>query len=1137
MATTNMAENFEKDFTCMSMNIAKLTPVEKARLWHYRLGHPSATVPYNMTKQSMAKDIDCPVVLNEDCPICEHSKFKTKPFPRREPWMVDTDLQPWEKVYADGYGGLLSLGVTIGGANAGFIFADAKTNAWWKNLKSSDKQLPAILRKFFLWVEMQHRHCRVIVVDTASVNISAEMEEVAAEFDCEIRPISAGTPQELGRGEKAVQDLRRKTRALLDAAPHLSREKMWGLGDGYSTWLHYVLPGPNGAPSPYQLCEGRPPNLKQLFIKTWGCPVSFKPMKKSLDAPANKNANVTADGWFVGIQWPMLLILSKKLKKVVSVSRKKVVCYESVYILPPFMSSITKHLVSIEPEDNMDMPSFVRSIKAPRESQVELPNVGEVVSGNPEPNDMLTPQLEEFMEAQTEIMRKEKGEPSIGERLAARARQHRKPIPPVSVVQTDEEVMMDASPNMKYAKVGTRVKVPTWRFNDPNQKYDHDGVRVPRYSDGKPPFQTGSIVEAGEGKHKDCFQVDYDDDDGEPLWSHYKHLLSADDLTDPDNVIEGIIMAIPQLKTPKELELPRNVFECFIQPDWRDWLMAIKKEMNGWVVNQAFEEVDIKDIEANSRIVKLGEIYTRKRTGKAKHRAVVFGNLLRNMVDYYFTTSYNLSHDGFRLFAAISSVFALEIGGMDATCGYLQSNPLTRKSAYVYKPSYADMFQLNMEELADIREVLIKVFEKDGIKGIRAVARAHKVKDQGPKAWKLLKAVYGIPGSGLAFQNKVEKSMETDAAMTQSVVSPAFWYARKLYTEEQCKAENIPLENANHTAREFVIAVVSTDDFRYIGTPEMKKEFEAKLTKSMDMERLDKKGTADYLAVEMIQDLKKQTTECKQPQYWVNAAERFKDYFPNGMKARHTPLPEDITFDKATEEEIEEAKHLPYRQLVGVLQYPVAYTKPEMKFAVSYLSEYNCGWSKEMFALALRTLEYGHHTRERGIIYSPLDAHGINKLYAHGDSNFRPPLSRGGRFTFCNGAMISGTSAKHKKTNTSTAEAEAEEAFHTSTDVIALRNLMKEIGLEQLDPTVIYCDNQPAIHMMQNKGSMAKRTKAMDTQIYALRDRMIDHEVQLKYISTVNMAADIATKPLGRTKFEFFRDIITGYALVDARKP
>ena len=92
---------------------------------------------------------------------------------------------------------------------------------------------------------------------------------------------------------------------------------------------------------------------------------------------------------------------------------------------------------------------------------------------------------------------------------------------------------------------------------------------------------------------------------------------------------------------------------------------------------------------------------------------------------------------------------------------------------------------------------------------------------------------------------------------------------------------------------------------------------------------------------------------------------------------------------------------------------------------------------------------------------------------------------------------------------------------------------MREIGLPQTpEPTTIYCDNTAAIQIMENKGAIGKRSKAMDTQIYALRDRIVDQEVQLEYLGTNEMAADIGTKPLAREKFEYFRDIITGYALV-----
>ena len=233
-----------------------------------------------------------------------------------------------------------------------------------------------------------------------------------------------------------------------------------------------------------------------------------------------------------------------------------------------------------------------------------------------------------------------------------------------------------------------------------------------------------------------------------------------------------------------------------------------------------------------------------------------------------------------------------------------------------------------------------------------------------------------------------------------------------------------------------------------------------------------------------------------------------------------------------TEDGIAQASTLPFRELMGVLNFPTAFTKPELKYAISALSQFLKGWGKAHFDYALRALEYGYSTRKRGIIYwRGRDKFGNNVLHAYSDSNFVPPLSRGGRYSMLNGGMVSGTSQLHHKTNTSTCEAEAEEAFHCSSDVVAMRRLMEELGLTQEAPTILHCDNTPAITILENVGAHSKKSRSMDTQIFAVRDRLCDQEIVLEYLQTDSMPADIGTKALGRAKFELFRDFITGYHL------
>jgi hypothetical protein len=135
-----------------------------------------------------------------------------------------------------------------------------------------------------------------------------------------------------------------------------------------------------------------------------------------------------------------------------------------------------------------------------------------------------------------------------------------------------------------------------------------------------------------------------------------------------------------------------------------------------------------------------------------------------------------------------------------------------------------------------------------------------------------------------------------------------------------------------------------------------------------------------------------------------------------------------------------------------------------------------------------------------------------------------------------NGAVISFTSKRHSTTDDSTAAAELTEQHLCACDVEGLRNLMEEIGLEQMEPTKIYQDNQAAIYIANNRGALAKKTRAMDMRTLAVRNKVEDLKVIPVYCETMKMLADIGTKAVEPSRFELLRDAMTGYGLLEAWK-
>ncbi len=221
------------------------------------------------------------------------------------------------------------------GAIGSYLFVCSSTGEIHHKLYASHEQFPAAMFQFLVHVEGEGNRCHEIYCDTFPANISAEVEEVAALFMVKIVPVSAGTPQEVSFVETANRVIAGRSRAMLLGAPHLPKW-CWALADRHAVLVGRLLPQSTREwKCSYFLNMLKAPDWCHMCVHVFGAPCVYSP----LEGPVHKRAAQTLEGFYVGIQHPMVLVLRKEDMKLISVSKKKVKVYESMYTAPLEYSS------------------------------------------------------------------------------------------------------------------------------------------------------------------------------------------------------------------------------------------------------------------------------------------------------------------------------------------------------------------------------------------------------------------------------------------------------------------------------------------------------------------------------------------------------------------------------------------------------------------------------------------------------------------------------------------------------------------------------------------------------------------------------------------------------------------------------
>ncbi|KAI0994142.1 hypothetical protein K3495_g14041 [Podosphaera aphanis] len=227
-------------------------------------------------------------------------------------------------------------------------------------------------------------------------------------------------------------------------------------------------------------------------------------------------------------------------------------------------------------------------------------------------------------------------------------------------------------------------------------------------------------------------------------------------------------------------------------------------------------------------------------------------------------------------------------------------------------------------------------------------------------------------------------------------------------------------------------------------------------------------------------------------------------------------------------DEEELADESAYASAIGSLGYASNSTRLDISFVTSQLGSFNSSPVVRHWNSVCRVLRYIKESANYCVTYSfgPMSSVLTQELKAviYSDSDFASDTttrrSVSAYILMLGGGPVCWQSRRQKSISTSTAEAEYVALFEASKQAAWTTGFLNELRVANTlidkDGLLTYTDNQSAQAIA--KGSNSTRAKHIDVAYHYVRKCVQDRTINVKYIPTNQMLADILTKPLPFSK-------------------
>ena len=346
--------------------------------------------------------------------------------------------------------------------------------------------------------------------------------------------------------------------------------------------------------------------------------------------------------------------------------------------------------------------------------------------------------------------------------------------------------------------------------------------------------------------------------------------------------------------------------------------------------------------------------------------------------------------------------------------------------------------------------------------------------------------------------------------------APRAWYERltEFLTQQGYRKGGIDKTLfVKQDAENLMIAQIYVDDIVFGGmSNEMLRHFVQQMQSEFEMSLVGELTYFLGLQVKQMED----SIFLSQSKYAKNIVKKF------GMEnASHkrTPAPTHLKLSK--DEAGTSVDQSLYRSMIGSLLYLTA-SRPDITFAVGVCARYQANPKISHLNQVKRILKYVNGTSDYGIMYCHCsDSMLVGYCDADWAGSADDRKSTSGGCFYLGNNLISWFSKKQNCVSLSTAEAEYIAAGSSCSQLVWMKQMLKEYNVEQ-DVMTLYCDNMSAINISKNPVQHS-RTKHIDIRHHYIRDLVDDKVITLKHVDTEEQIADIFTKALDANQFEKLR--------------